>query len=351
MNVYDSKLYYEDLDKAIEGTPCIEKLYKKTVLITGSTGSVGSYFTDLLIRANESQKAGIRILATGRNIQRVEDRFRRHEIFPVLFDLKGDDNLPDEKVDFIIHVAGNAHAGTFNRDPVGTIVGNVFGTARLLDYAKTHGAERFIFISSGEVYGKGDLMLPSFEESYSGKIDSMSPRACYPNSKRVVETLCASYLKQFGLQTVVARLAHTYGPTANEGDIRAHAMFLNNAVLGEDIVMNSPGKQIRSYSYIADSVTGALSVLLLGNPGEAYNVANPQSISSIADFAREAAKYSTGKVIFKVPSESELANRTPIEKQVLNSSKVEGLGWKGRYTLQSGICHSIQIMKEARGIS
>lgn len=347
MDLYNSELYFRDFDEAIDRTECMKHLYGKTVLITGATGSIGSYITDLLIRTNEKDNAGIRIIATGRNLEKLQKRFKHREICLARFDLKGDINLPDENVDYIIHAAGNAHAGTFNRDPVGTIVGNIAGTARLLDYAKDHGTDRFVFISSGEVYGKGDLSLPSFEESYSGKIDSMSPRACYPNSKRAVETLCASYYKQFRLKTVVARLSHTYGPTMNEGDIRAHAMFLNNAIRGENIIMNSPGKQVRSYSYIEDSVTGALTVLIYGEPGEAYNVANPDSVASIAEFAREAARYSTGEVIFKVPTENDLANRTPIEKQVLNSDKLMKLGWEGRYTLQEGIRHSIQIMKEA----
>ena len=157
----------------------------------------------------------------------------------------------DFPVDFIIHAASNAYPAAFNADPVGTIMSNILGTKNMLDYALNHSAKRFLFLSSGEVYGQGDLSVDAFDEKYSGYVDPTSPRSCYPNSKRCAETLCVSYTKQYGLDTVIARPSHTYGANFTELDNRANVQFVNRAIKGDDIVLLSAGNQLRSYTYIA----------------------------------------------------------------------------------------------------
>jgi UDP-glucuronate decarboxylase len=98
-------------------------------------------------------------------------------------------------VDYIIHAAGNAHPAAFNGNPVGTTMGNIESTFRLLEYLRLHEGKRLLYVSSGEVYGQGDVSLDSFDELYSGYLDVLSPRSCYPLSKRMTENLCSSYWK------------------------------------------------------------------------------------------------------------------------------------------------------------
>lgn len=253
-----------------------------------------------------------------------------------------------KSVDYIIHAAGNAHPSAFQNDPIGTIIGNVNGTYDLLEYAKTHSAQRLLFISTGEVYGKYTDGVMEFDETYSGSIDSTSVRSSYPNSKRTAETLCAAYAKSGELSTVIVRPCHTYGPSLTTEDSRAHAQFIRAVLDNQDILMTSEGNQIRSYCYIADCASIIITVLINGENGEAYNSANPESIASIADFARTVARLKDRQVIFCSPTQKDISMRSPITRQVLSSRKIESLGWRGQYSLEKGIFNTLMILSEAR---
>lgn len=346
MSLYDSKTYITDLRTAIKSSVGINELRGSSILVTGATGTIGSFLVDMLLEYNKND-ANIKIYAASRKIERLANRFDK-----VKSDLLKYIELDvlkrihfDFPVDYIIHAGGNAHPLAFNSDPVGTIIGNVKGTYNLLEYAKTHETQRFCYISSGEIYGQGDLSLDSFDETYGGYINPTSPRSCYPNSKRVAETLCSSYSKQYGLETVIVRPSHTYGACFTNSDSRANAQFFRNVLNDENIMIKSTGQQMRSYCYIADCASIIITVLLKGKSGEAYNSANPLSRITVAGFAEEIAKATRKKVIFQEPSTLDTVNQTPIIKQVLSSKKVEELGWSGHYTVKRGIAHTLAILR------
>jgi UDP-glucuronate decarboxylase len=346
MNLRQSKLYTEDLETTLAHAVDIEKLYGKKVLITGATGTIGSFAADALIHLNQKVKANIRVLLAGRSVEKLQNQFGNHDNVKYLsYDL----NAPiefDEAIDYVIHAAGNAHPAAFNGDPVGTIVGNIDSTHRLLEYMKNHGGKRCLYVSSGEVYGQGDISLDAFDETYSGYLDILSARSCYPLSKRMTENLCVSYWKQYDIESVIVRPCHTYGPFMTPSDNRAHTQFLHNALSGEDVVMKSAGTQMRSYNYVADCVAGLLTVLVNGNVGEAYNLANPKVRVTIAEFAEKIATAEECKVIFDDPTEADVANRSPIPKQILATERLESLGWQPAFSIDLGIRHTLDILKE-----
>lgn len=341
-----SKTYNEDLLTSISASVGIERLRDKTILITGATGTIGSYLIDMLLKYNE-QGAGIRIIAANFDMEALHNRFDdvkteflSYAAHNILGDIKWDFDC-----DYIIHTAGFAFPDAFTKNPVGTIWGNISGTYQLLNYAREHKASRLLYISSGEVYGQGDLSLDAFEETYGGYVDPTSPRSCYPGSKRTTETLCASYSQQFGLETVIVRPCHTYGPCIGSADNRAHAQFFRNGLAKQDIVMKSAGTQMRSYCYVADCCSAILTVLLNGVSGEAYNSANPDVRVTIAELAQAIASAAGCKVVFETPTALDIANQTPIAKQVLSSKKLESLGWKGHFSLEKGVEHTLNIIR------
>ena len=349
MDFYRSKTYIEDLIATSQDVTDIKSLRGSSILITGCTGTIGSWIADTLLLYNEINAADMKIILAGRRIDRMKAHFEKcPTASPVYahFDLgKAPEwNFP---VDYIIHTAGNAHPAAFNGDPCGTITGNIMGTWNLLKYGLNHGCKRFLYISTGEVYGQGDLSLESFEETYGGYVDPTSPRSSYPNSKRAAETLCASFTAQYGMETGIVRPSHTYGPCVTATDSRANVQFLKNGFDGNDIVMKSAGTQERSYTYVADCASAALTVLLKGKKGSAYNSAVPEARATIAGFARAVAEVSGTKVVFADPTAADLANRTPIAKQVLSSVKTESLGWKGRYDVRTGVSHTLRIWRES----
>ncbi|MBR6985666.1 MAG: NAD-dependent epimerase/dehydratase family protein [Ruminococcus sp.] len=346
MNFYNSNTYNSDLLKTISSVVGIQQLKNSTILITGATGTIGSYIVDTLLKYNE-QGAGIRIIAANYGVKDLEERFsevKNEYLSFVDHNILSDINWNFD-CDYIIHTAGFAFPDAFSKNPVGTIWGNVSGTYKLLEYGRTHGAKRLLYISSGEVYGQGDLSLDSFDEKYSGYIDPTSPRSCYPESKRTTETLCASYYKQYGLETVMVRPCHTYGPCITPVDNRAHAQFIRNALAHENIIMKSAGTQMRSYCYIGDCASAILTVLINGNSGESYNSANPDVTVTIAELANAIASVAGVKVIFEQPSDIEIANQTPIAKQVLSTQKLAELGWNGSFSLVEGIEHTLMILQ------
>lgn len=346
MNLYKSEIYGQDINTAISAVAGIHKLDGASFLITGATGLIGSFLVDMLAEYGKQNDNGIKIYAGGRSIERLKNRFDGIEYDSLFFVEHDVNNKPDFDfdVDYIIHAASNAYPAAFNEFPVDTLMSNVGGTHYLLDYAREHNTKRFMFVSSGEVYGQGDISLDSFDEAYSGYVDILQPRSCYPAGKRTAETLCAAYTKQYGTDTVIVRPCHTYGPNATSADNRANVQFVNNVLAGNDIVLNSAGNQMRSYNYVADCASAVLTVLINGKSCEAYNIANSSVRTTIAGFAKELAEQTGHKLIFAKPDEVALAERTPIAKQVLDSRKLENLGWTGRYSLSSGISHTLAVL-------
>lgn len=345
MELHKSRLYLEDIDKALQHVVGMEALQNKSILVTGATGTIGSFVADALIRFNQKNRADNIIYLGGRSIEKLKHKFGIQEkVEFVPYDLNAPIDF-DVHMDYVIHAAGNAHPAAFNAHPVGTIMGNVEGTFRLLEYLRMHGGKRLLYVSSGEVYGQSDVSLESFDESYSGYVDVLSPRSCYPLSKRMTENLCSSYWKQYGIESVIVRPCHTYGPYITETDNRAHAQFFHNALNGEDIVLKSAGTQMRSYNYVADCASALLSVLMRGNPGEAYNLANPQSTLTIAELAEKIAAAGNRKVVFEIPNALDIANQSPIPKQILNSGRIEKIGWRPAFSVEEGISHTLFILK------
>ena len=348
MSFYNNKIYMEDLHIAVNSSVDIEKLFGCSVMITGASGLIGSYLTDMLLLCNKERNADITIYAIDLSTERMKSRFEGLITDKLIFIEHNVNNAPtfDFNVDYIIHAASNAYPAVFNTDPVGTIMSNILGTKHLLDYGKKHNSQRLLYISSGEVYGQGDIGLDSFVETYSGYVDPTSARSCYPNGKRTAETLCVSYTKQYGFDTVIVRPSHTYGANATIYDNRANVQFVNNAVKGEDIVLNSAGKQRRSYTYIADTASAILTVLAKGDSCNAYNIANESSTATIAEFAEIVAKCTGVKVLFTNPDSKAKSESSPIAKQVLNNNKLVRLGWSGNYSVQKGISNIIQILTD-----
>lgn len=347
MNPYFNDIYKKDVIQAVNNNKFMEKLKGSSILITGASGLICSFMTDMLLYLNEAQNADIKIYATGRNIDRLKKRYEGIEdknLFFVEYDVnkKIDFDFP---VDYIIHGASNAYPAAFSEYPVETILSNIMGTHNLLNYGKNHSTKRLLFISSGEVYGQIKEATEDFKEDMSGYVDQIQVRSCYPASKRAAETLCSSYTKEYGLDTVVVRPCHCYGANVTASDNRATVQFMNNVINGDNIVMKSLGRQLRSYIYVADCASGIFTVLVNGKSMEAYNISNKKSIVTIAEFAENVAMISGKKVVYDIPDDGTGGNTTPITRQILNSEKLESLGYEACYDIRQGIKNTYNILK------
>lgn len=335
-----SEVYKDDLKNALNGTVNVRKLYKKRILITGATGLIGSFAADVLLYANRTENAGIEIYLLARDEKRLKERFisslGEKRLHFIIQDVVEPLDL-DVAVDYMVHAAGDGFPSAFREHPVETMTPALLGTYQLLQYAGEYGLQRFLYISSGEVYGKIKGSARAFTEEDCGYLDSMAVRSCYPMAKKCAETLCVSFGEQYHISVAVARPSHTYGGCTSVHDNRATAQFLNDAAARKNILLNSTGKQMRSYTYIADCVSGIFTVLLNGMNGEAYNIANADSRVTIAEFAHILSKKTGIDCIIKKPDVDEEKEHTPIEYAVLDATKLERLGWKGQYGIHEGI--------------
>ena len=236
MNLYDNAYYIEDVRRtALTDLPW-DRLRDKAVLISGATGLVGSFLTDVLMERN-LQGMNCRIYALGRSEEKARARFGERSRHPLFSFIPYDINLPFVredlgKVDFVLHLASNTHPVQYSTDPIGTITTNIIGLQNMLEFACAHGAERFAFASSNEIYGenRGDIEL--FGEEYCGYIDCNTLRAGYPESKRCGEALCQAYRKQKGIDVCIPRLTRSYGPTMLMTDTKARDPVLQLHLCG-----------------------------------------------------------------------------------------------------------------------
>lgn len=351
MKLIENALYQEDIMNVVAQPVPWDKLQDKTLLISGATGLVGSFFIDVVMFLNKERNLNCKIYALGRNEDKAKSRFGYcYESYLFQF-ISYDINLPFVRndigdVDYVLHLASNTHPVAYATDPIGTITTNIIGTQNMLEFACAHHALRCAFVSSNEIYGENRGDVETFEEKYCGYIDCNAMRAGYPESKRCGEALCQAYIKQRGLDIVIPRLTRSYGPTMLMNDTKAISQFICKAIVGEDIVLKSKGTQYYSYTYMADAVCGLFYILLVGEKGEAYNVADEASDIMLKDLAKIIANTVEKNVVFDIPDAVECAGYSKATKARLDSAKLQKLGWRAMYDIQSGIQRTIKILSK-----
>lgn len=345
-----NNLFEEDLINSINNIPNIEKIKNKTVFISGSNGLIGKFMIDMFMYLNQKKDYKIKIIANTRSIEKLKNNFKNYLTSLYFKYYIGDVNNNidcDEHIDYIINCASNTHPKAYATDPIGTIMTNINGTKNILELACKTNAKKVIYLSSVEIYGENINNIGKFKENQMGYINCNSLRAGYNESKRAGEALCQAYIENKNIDISIIRLPRIYGPTLKNDDSKALSQFIKNGLNGENIILKSEGNQFFSYLYVADAVTGILTVLLNGKCGEAYNVANEKSDIRLKDLAKIISEYSKTKVVFDLPSNIEKKGFSTANDARLDYSKITNeLHWKPIYSIEEGIKHTLYIMKK-----
>ena len=328
----------------------LKELNQKTILVTGATGLIGSCFIHSLVNQMKAQQLSINIIAIIRN----EDKARRvlgdckDSVKYICADVTTALEIP-ETVDYIVHAASQTSSKAFIENPIETINTAISGTINVLQLAREKAAKKVVFLSTMEVYGSPDTDEKIDEEHYTN-LNTMMARSSYPESKRMCENLCVSYMKEYGVPINVIRLTQTFGPGVEYNDGRVFAEFARCAIENRNIVLHTKGETKRNYLYTEDAVSAILTVLLKGKSGEAYNAANEATYCSIYEMAEiVSSKCANGKIKVELDIGDESKyGYAPVLKMNLDTRKLQRLGWKPTVGLEEMFCNLISDMQNRR---
>ena len=317
----------------------------KSVLVTGANGMLPSYIVYTLLALNESvlKDNPCAIIALVRDKEKAMLKFKhfasRSDFKLIVSDVSCFEEY-DGNIDIIIHAASQASPRFYGTDPVGTLRANTVGTLNLLELARKKVLKKFLYVSSGEVYGVQDGIgsSPIVDESCKGNVDCTNVRSCYAESKRMGETMCVCYAHQYGLHMNMVRLAHTYGPGCALDDGRVFADFVRNIVQNKNIKVNSDGSARRCFMYVTDMIKGLFYVLLKGKNAEAYNISS-MTETSIKDLANMLCALYPEKNLhseFLPLKDDNSYMRSKVQGMVMDNSKLRSLGWEESVPVKTG---------------
>ena len=343
MMIKDSYLT-ADLEQVVKSGSISWNIMKgSTVFITGVTGLIGSLLCRTLLAANDARKLNMHIYGLVRSEEKAGQIFgellERDDFSLITGDITGPVSV-DGTIDYMFHCASVTASKTMISKPVETLMTAVDGTRNMLDLAREKKVKAFVYVSSMEVYGSFVDLGHDVTEADLGYVDPLAVRSNYPESKRLCENMCIAYFSEYGVPVRMARLAQTFGPGILPGENRVFAQFARSAIRGEDIVLHTKGLSEGNYCYTSDTVKGLLTIALAGKDGEAYNVSNPDTHTTIADMAQMVCRDIAGgriKVIFDIP-ETNTFGYAADTRMKLDSSKLQALGWKP----EVGLCEAYE---------
>lgn len=347
------RIIAEDIEQIFSRIKNKEIFRNKRILIAGAAGFLPAYLVETFMRFDPAYS--IKVIALVRNIEKARKRFSHWLQDERLQLIQHDISLPFnclQKIDFIIHAASQASPKYYGIDPVGTLHANVLGTINLLNIARDHEIESFLYFSSGEVYGEvNENDIPIKEDTF-GYLNPAKVRSCYAESKRMGENICISYNFQYGVKTKIVRPFHTYGPGMALDDGRVFADFVSNAVNKQDIIVKGDGSAIRPFCYLADATLGFLTILTEGIVGEVYNIGNPIEEYSIIDLAYIVAgiypEFGLNVIKDLSNNNDNFYLKSPIRRNSPNIEKAIQLGWIPNTDVKTGFRRTIDSFLEMK---
>ena len=307
---------------------------KKTVLITGAAGFLGSHLCDYFLSKNY-KVLGIDNLITGnlKNLSHLESisDFEFREI-----DITNNFNM-DVPIDYVLHFASPASPIDYLKIPLETLRVGSLGTENVLKIALKNKA-CILIASTSEIYG--DPLEHPQNEEYCGNVDPVGPRGVYDEAKRFQEALTTAYHTYHGLDIRIARIFNTYGSRMRVNDGRAIPAFMGQVLRNESLTVFGDGSQTRSFCYIDDMVEGIYK-LLHSNYTKPINLGNPEEIALI-DFAKEIINLgeNNNNIIFKP-----LPINDPIKRKPDIIKAINILNWKPKVSRKKGLENTFKYFR------
>ncbi len=340
-----------DIDIILNNPIDWECFRDKTILVTGATGRLGMYIVEALNKADIDWNLNITIVVLARSKEKLQEVFGESLQLPNINVLIQDITEQihwNGKVHYIFHTAGLASPQDFTNWPVDTLWGHVQGTHNVLELAREKKSEKVIYVSTVEIYGEWKKNVGIKEEDM-GPMRCDNARACYPEAKRLCETMLATYEAQYQIPYVGIRLCHTFGPGISLDDGRAFSEFIRNVIEKEDIVLQTDGSAERTYTYVADAIGALLLAATKGND-HYYNIANLDNLISIRDLAELIAGLDVSgrtKVRY-VNQEEQKLKYLPFKLGIMNVDRILALGWRPQVGLKEAFRYTLESFQQRK---
>lgn len=353
-NFLDNPIYLEDMDSIYLSRSGWSELKNSSVYISGASGMIASYVCMFLIYLNERHGLDISIYAGIRNPKKAANKFGDYinKDFFHLITSDVNQGIGDKiTVDYIIHAASLASPQFYGKMPVETVLPNIIGTYKLLEYAKNKNVKGFLFFSSGAVYGSIDGCDTILEEM-TGEFDYLQIGNFYGESKRCGEMLARAFWLEYAVPTKSIRIHHSYGPTMDiENDSRVFSEFVSNIINGQNIVMKSKGTEKRAFCYMSDAVSAMLKVLLDGANGESYNMGNDVEFIAISDLAEKLVSLFPEKelsVEYKERVDDGYVASNSVKTATMDLTKIRNIGWEPKVSVNEGFYRTVKAIEIER---
>jgi dTDP-glucose 4,6-dehydratase len=308
---------------------------KKTSVVTGGAGFLGSHLCDKLISEGH-RVICIDNLITG-NVDNISHLFGNENFTFIKHDVTNYIHVPG-KVDYILHFASPASPIDYLQLPIQTLKVGSLGTHKALGLAKEKKA-RFLLASTSETYG--DPAIHPQTEDYWGNVNPVGPRGVYDEAKRFAEAMTMAYHRYHGVETRIVRIFNTYGPRMRLNDGRALPAFVSQALNGEDITVFGDGCQTRSFCYVSDLIDGIFR-LLMSDEVYPVNIGNPSEIT-IKQFAEEVKKLTDTEspIVYKELPEDDPKVRQP---DITKARTI--LGWEPKVDRSEGLKLTLEYFRK-----
>lgn len=314
----------------------------KRYLITGVTGYIGSMLAEKLLDRENAE-----VTAIVRDPQRLSSKICDN-VKVICADVTDREAILQIKgsYDCLIHCAAPTSSSYMISHPVETAEIIVDGTRSMLELSKKCHVGSMVYLSSMEVYGNIDCSDGRrVSEEEFGELDISNVRSCYPMAKRMAESFCHFYYKEYHVPVKIARLAQTFGRGVRPDDNRVFAQFVQAVKNQTDIVLHTRGASMGNYCDIDDVVEAVLFLLERGEAGQAYNIVNENNtmtIREMAELVAERIAQGSIKVVYDIAEDNRFGYASPTGLR-LSGAKMKALGWEAGTGLEEMYRRSIYL--------
>ena len=304
------------------------------VLVTGGCGFIGSNFIRMLLEETDLEIVNLDLLTYAGNLANLKDLDGNDRYTFVKGDIA--DKATVEKamdgIDTVFHFAAESHVDNSIADSDPFIRTNISGTKNMLDAAMQKGVERFVHVSTDEVYG-------SVEEGSSTEEDKLEPRNPYSATKAASDLLVWSYVTTFDFNAMITRSSNNYGPY--QYPEKVIPLFVTNLMENKKVPLYGTGENIRDWLYVKDNCKGIFTVGEKGKKGNIYNIGGGNEISNIELTKRILSLMEKGDEMIE-----RVEDRKGHDKRYsLDSSKIKSLGWEPEKSFEQGLKETVEWYK------